>query len=180
MRNLVFLTGFFFLFLQSHSQEKKEKIAWSENSLSISDFKGIPPEGGAYEGNTNSGISFTWNYSTQSGQPELSFEVVSNFYPELSWLRDVENEDYLLAHEQLHFDISELHARKLRRALESYKIARNIRRDLNRIYNGIEKQRQEMQDRFDDETNHSRNKEAEARWQQFVAKELKKLEEYKI
>lgn len=179
MKNLVFLTGFFFVFLQFNAQEKKEKIVWSENGLSISDFKGAPPEGVAYEGNTNSGISFTWNYSTQAGRPELSFEVVSNFYPQLSWIRDVENQDYLLAHEQLHFDISELYARKLRKALQNYEIARNIRRDLNMIYHRIEKQRQEMQDRFDTETNHSRNSQAEARWQQFVTEELKKLEDYK-
>ena len=78
----------------------------------------------------------------------------------------------------MHFDISELHARKLREALADYEIGRNIRQDLKRIYNKIESERVSMQNKFDRETSHSENRSEEMKWRKFVAEELKKLEEY--
>lgn len=166
-------------FSNSFSQEKEEKIKWKEDRpLTWDDFKAIPDETNSYSANTNSGISYAWNYSTASGKPVLEFEVFSNFYPERSWVKDIEDEDYLLAHEQLHFDISELHARKLRKALDEYEIGRNIRQDLKRIYNTIDAERSAMQNKFDKETSHSENWEAEMRWREFVANELASLKNY--
>lgn len=163
----------------SFSQEKEEKLNWQEDRpLTWEDFKAIPDNTESYSANTNSGMSYSWNYSTASGQPVLEFEVFSNFYPGLSWVKQIENEDYLLAHEQLHFDISELHARKLRKALDEYEIGRSIRQDLKRIYNSIDAERSAMQNQFDRETSHSENRKAEMQWREFVKKELAKLQNY--
>lgn len=174
---------FFFLIFSvvgNSFAQKHEKIEWEEGQkLSWADFKGIPKKELAYEANTNSGISFSWNYSTESGKPVLKYEVVTNFFPQLSWVKEDEKDNYLLGHEQLHFDISELHARKLRKAIDEYKAGRNIRRDLNRLYERIEKERVAMQNEFDAETNHSTNKEAEIRWRRFVKKELNRLGAYR-
>ncbi|PTX42421.1 uncharacterized protein DUF922 [Christiangramia gaetbulicola] len=164
----------------SLSQEEQEKIKWQEGRpLTWEDFKAEPDTTLSYSANTNSGISYTWNYSTATGVPVLEHEVFTNFYPNKSWVqKDIHDEDYLLKHEQLHFDISELHARKLRKALAEYEILRNIRQDLKRIYNRIEAERVEMQNKFDRETSHSENKEAERKWREFVKQELKKLAKY--
>ncbi|MDR9457259.1 MAG: DUF922 domain-containing protein [Salegentibacter sp.] len=179
MRQSFFLLLLLFTAEISSSQEQ-EKIEWEEGKkLTWADFKGTPKQGVAYEANTNSGISFSWNYSTESGQPVLRYEVVTNFFPQLSWVKEHEEDEYLLGHEQLHFDISELHARKLRKAIDEYETGRNIRRDLNRLYEGIEKDRVEMQKLFDAETVHSTNKEAEAGWIKFVKEELAKLSDYR-
>lgn len=163
----------------SLSQEKKEKIRWQEDRpLSWEDFKAEPDESTTYSANTNSGIGYSWDYSTASGRPVLKHEVTSNFYPQLSWVKEIEDKEYLLAHEQLHFDISELHARKLRKALAEYEIGRNIRLDLKRLYNKFETERSLMQKRFDKETAHSEDREAEMQWREFVAKEMEKLKKY--
>lgn len=176
------VTAIFLLLVFSHSsfsQEKVEKIKWQQGQpLTWNDFRALPDDSNSYSANTNSGISYTWSYSTSSGKPVLEHEVFSNFYPENSWVKDIEDEEYLLAHEQLHFDISELHARKLRKALHEYKIGRNIRQDLKRLYNKIEAERAAMQKRFDKETSHSEIKEAEMQWRKFIQQELKKLEEF--
>lgn len=179
MRNIIVILFIVLFSYNSFSQEQEEKIKWQENKpLSWDDFKASPDETNSYSANTNSGISYAWNYSTASGKPVLQFEVYSNFYPQRSWVKDIEDEDYLLAHEQLHFDISELHARKLRKALDEYEIGRNIRQDLKRIYNTIDAERSAMQDKFDKETSHSENREAEMRWREFVAAELARLKNY--
>ena len=179
MKRLFHLIFFFFTVSGLFAQEAETKIRWAEDRLlSWEDFQAEPDTTNSYSANTNSGISYGWNYSTATGEPVLDHEVFTNFYPERSWVKDIENEEYLLAHEQLHFDISELHARKLRKALEEYEIGRSIRQDLKRLYNRIEAERVSMQNRFDKETSHSEIREAEMRWRKFIQQELKKLEKY--
>lgn len=179
MKNLLLLFFLTYFPMNMYSQEKEEKIKWQENRpLTWDDFKAIPDGPTEYSANTNSGISYSWSYSTASGEPVLTYEIFSNFYPQLSWVREIHDEEYLLAHEQLHFDISELHARKLRKAMGEYEIGRNIRQDLKSIYAKIEKDRVQMQNRFDRETAHSENKEAEMRWREFIATELIKYREF--
>lgn len=170
---LLFFTGI------SNGQEK-EKLPWEENRpLTWNDFKAIPKKSVPYEANTNSGILFSWNYSTETGKPVLEYEIVSNFYPASSWVKEVKESKHLLGHEQVHFDITELHARKLRKAIDDYEMGRNIRKELNQLYEQIERERVKMQNSFDLETNHSRNKDAEAKWRKFISEELIRLKNYK-
>ncbi len=173
-----------FLFLICGSllsaQEKDGKIAWDRDSpLSWSDFKARPDPFSNYTANTNSGIGYIWNYSTSSGKPEFDYEVSCSFYPGHSWVKkSVADPDYLLAHEQLHFDISELHARILSKTLSEYKPGKNIRQDLRRIYNQIESERVAIQKQFDRETHHSENRKAEMAWRKKIARQLENLEAY--
>lgn len=175
-----FILLFFFLFSGISFAQEKEKIEWLANGpLTWNDFKAAPKNSVPYEANTNSGITFSWSYSTESGKPVLEYEVFSFFYPQSSWVKEVEETQYLLRHEQLHFDITELHARKLRKAIDQYKMGSNIKKELNQLYEKIERERVKMQNRFDAETNHSRNKEAEAKWRKFVLEELQRFNRYK-
>lgn len=178
--------GFLLLFLMFSfscmAQEKNEKIKWSEKrDLTWEDFMAEPDLSSSYSANTNSGISYNWSYSTAGGEVQLEHEVFSNFYPNRSWVKpDLKDDEYLLEHERLHFDISELHARRLRKALSEYEPARNIRQDLKQIYNLIDEERRKMQKAFDKETNHSENREAETRWRKFIAAELEKFSEFAL
>ena len=156
-----------------------EKITWDKTRLlKWEDFKANPKKHLPYKANTNSGLSFSWNATKSSDETIFTYEVGSNFYPKRSWVKEIEEVDYLLAHEQLHFDITELHSRKLRKALSNYEPGPKMKKELNDIYSEIELQRQQMQNQFDKETNHSINKEAEYQWRKFVEKELNKLSEY--
>jgi len=168
-----------FIFTVPVLAQENEKLSWAENRiLSWDDFKASPKKHLPYKANTNSGISFSWNATKSSDGIEINYEVGSNFYPNRSWVKEIEEVDYLLAHEQLHFDITELYARKLRKALESYNPGDKIKKELDAIYSEIEQQRRQMQTKFDKETNHSINKEAEFKWRIFVKKELEKLSDY--
>ena len=168
----------FVLSLQLLAQDT-EKISWDKTRLlEWEDFKANPKKHLPYKANTNSGLSFSWNATKSSDGTLFTYEVGSNFYPNRSWVKEIEEVDYLLAHEQLHFDITELHARKLRKALSNYETGSKMKKELNNIYSEIEQQRQQMQNQFDKETNHSINKEAEYQWRKFVENELNKLNEY--
>lgn len=172
----------FLISVSGISQEKDEKIRWRDDlQLSWEDFKAEPDLSSSYSANTNSGISYDWSYSKARGEVKLEHEVFSNFYPYRSWVKpDLRDDEYLLAHERLHFDISELHARRLRKALSEYEPARNIRQDLKQIYNRIDEERRKMQKAFDKETNHSENREAETAWRKFVKTELEKLSDFAL
>jgi hypothetical protein len=170
-----------FVFTVPVLAQENEKVSWDkEKSLNWSDFKASPKKHLPYKANTNSGLSFSWNSTESSSGIVLNYEVGSNFYPYRSWVKEIEEVEYLLAHEQLHFNITELHARKLRKALENYKPSGKMKKELDVIYSEIEKQRRQMQTQFDKETKHSINKEAEFKWRQFVKQELEKLSDYSI
>ncbi|MDT0643537.1 DUF922 domain-containing protein [Zunongwangia sp. F363] len=161
------------------SQKEKEKIKWEENQpLVWTDFKGKPNALSPFKANTNAGISFSYNYSERDGSTELNYVIESYFYPQLSWKKEIDNKEYLLAHEQLHFDIAELHARMFRKALSNYTIGKNLKKDLVALYKKYEQQQVTMQREFDAETNHSKIREAEMKWREFVKQELEEYQAY--
>ncbi len=150
-----------------------ESVKWSPEKLVWEDFSGKPnPNQEHHAASTQSGITYTWSYETKSDSIDLKFEVFANFYPNSSWVIPEKKTSYLLAHEQLHFNISELYARKLFRTFKAYVPMRNIRRDLTRIYQQIELERKKTQILYDRETNHGLLKEAQQEWEMRIAKEL--------
>lgn len=64
----------------------------------------------------------------------------------------------------MHWDISEIYARKLRTALSKYRPRKSYKTDLNEIFQKIESERRKLQKQYDRETNHGINKEEQARW----------------
>ncbi len=166
----------------SYAQFKDLKIAWSEETrLTWEDFQGVPRVTIPFHANINTGLTYYWRIQGTSYRKELEYKVETFFYPELSWVHPNSKNEYMLKHEQLHFDISELHARKLRKELSNLNVSnldKNSPDYLNKLYKKIDKKLRAMQDAFDKESNHSLNKEAELKWQQFVEEELNKFEDF--
>lgn len=148
-------------------------ITWSAEKLTWDEYSADPDvENNAHAASTSSGITYSWTYSTANYVPDLDFEVTANFYPKRSWVKPAKKTPELLAHEQLHFDISELYARKLLNAFEGYVEMRNIRTDLKQIYSKIESMRNKMQTRYDKETNHGLDKTVQKKWNKKICEAL--------
>lgn len=157
-----------------------EKIAWSDEvKLTWEDFKGRPDRSSPFVAMTNSGIVFSYQVTSENGNLSLTTEVEAQFHPKMSWYKPEKVNNHVLQHEQGHFNITEIHARKLKKAFEAYQVTKNYERELTAIFTRIKSERQAMQDRYDKETNHSQNKEKEAEWQTLIHNELKKLEQWK-
>ena len=179
-------TLFSILFLSisglAFAQSEDLKIYWNEETrLTWEDFQGLPLEKTLFHANTNTGLSYSWGLKGTSQRMELDYKVETFFYPEQSWVQPASKNEYLLKHEQLHFDISELHARKLRKLLagvDGSKLNKDSREYLNKFYEQIDKERSAMQNAFDKESNHSLNQEAELKWQLFVEEELNRFKDY--
>ncbi|MBQ4819047.1 DUF922 domain-containing protein [Aquimarina sp. MMG016] len=149
-------------YVERFSYAEKSKLDWS-------DFRGDPDDNSNFDSAVNTGITYQWSYSKDQGEEiELKYEVDSFCYPSLSWVKKGQMSDYLLAHEQLHFDISELHARIMRKKLKEYQPGKNVKKDLNKMYKRVERMRINMQQLYDEETDHSKNKEAQNKWKKKV------------
>lgn len=162
-------------------QKNNEKpIEWSKILLTWENFEAaLPSEKPEHAAASSTGITYSWSYSTAQGIPELRFSVHTYFYPKKSWVDSLRKTPALLKHEQLHFDISELYARKLLKALKEYVAMRNIRVDLREIHQEIEAERKFLQNQYDKETRHGTDNPAQLQWEKTIQNELKKLENYK-
>jgi hypothetical protein len=162
------------------SYSEKEKILWSEDyKLSWADFKGSPNHNSGYVASTNSGISFSYSYGYKHDKLILDFEVSCIFYPHLSWYIPSIVTDNTLNHEQTHFDISEIHARLLRKRITETEFTTKVEVEIESIYSQVEEERRAMQNRFDEETDHSNIRDKEVAWEKFVAQKLIELDEWK-
>ena len=145
--------------------------------MSWEHFKGRPDLGSRFKANSATGILFSGQIGKKDGKYSLNFIVNSYFYPQLSWVAESAKKEYLLQHERLHFDITELHARILRKKLKEINFDNgdsDPKEVLDSVYEIVEKDRREMQTRYDQETNHSLNKEIEAKWQLYIKEQLSK------
>ena len=80
---------------------------------------------------------------------------------------------YILAHEQGHFNITEIYARQLNKALLEYQLnPKTFKRDINAIYNIIVQQKETAQEAYDNESDHSRNKRIQQEWSDRIQKML--------
>ncbi len=87
---------------------------------------------------------------------------------------------YTLNHEQKHFDITEVHARKLRKKLSETNFLKvnNSGKKINDIYGDIYKDYNKEQEKYDKETEHGINMARQNFWDERIAKELEELAAY--
>jgi Bacterial protein of unknown function (DUF922) len=162
--------------LQLQGQDKTEDdvLTWSDTrKLSWSDYKANPnPESDAAASTTTS-LSIQYKISSNS----FTYTIQSLFSKTKSWGRH--KSDYILSHEQGHFDIAEIFARKLHKKMSEYSFDRkSYQKDLNKIYQEVVDEKEEMQNEYDEETNHSINKEKQAEWLKKIAKKLEEYADY--
>lgn len=149
-------------------------IEWSANrKLTWADFKGAPDPSSTNAALTNSSITVEFGYNNKG----LTHSIKCRFNKQLSWGR-IRN-DYILNHEQGHFNIAEAHARILHKNLVEYKFdSQKVSEDINRIYNDAMKQHVSMQKQYDEVTNHSLDTAQQQLWDRKISSLLKSLEQY--
>lgn len=155
-------------------KQDDETLLWrSDNRLSWDDFKGNVPLNARAAAITASGITYSFSTSGTAEDMEVAFEVVTYFYPTKSWYQPALCDSLILSHEQLHFDISELYARKLKKRLlaETYTYG-NVKSKVKSIYQDNNRLLDDFQNKYDDETNFSRNREKQEVWRLQVEKAL--------
>lgn len=157
------------------AQAEEEIIPWSaERKLQWSDFKGRYLKTEWAAATTASSISYQFSTFEKDGQVYVDFKVGCEFYPNKSWYRPELCDSLILSHEQLHFDIAELHARKLRKRLAETQFTKNIKAEVKEIYKSIIKELYIFQNKYDRETNFSRDLKNQLFWNRMIADALTK------
>ena len=171
---LKFVIVFFCIagFSQNGGHEEENIIWHKARKLTWNDFKGNAPKGTPVAALTASGISYSFSAVENGDEMAIRYIVTANFYPSRSWYQPKYSSSNVLAHEQLHFDITELYARRFRRRLDATRFTENIREEVRVIFKQINRELSEYQDRYDLETNSSRLLDRQREWQLKVREAL--------
>ena len=177
------ITRFFFILILclTTSLNDEETISWNESKkLSWTDFQGPKKSSSDAAAVTASGITFSYTVGKTDGQiTNFNALAYAHFYPGDSWFIEDRCNDHILAHEQLHFDITELYVRIFRYRLERLEVSQNIKSELNKMYKTVKEELAEMQHQYDTQSQHSINKEEQAKWAAYVTENLNKFDAYK-
>ncbi|WP_228409772.1 DUF922 domain-containing protein [Chryseobacterium sp. T16E-39] len=163
------------VFLLISVQVFSQKIIWSDQQkLEWSNFKSKVktmrnPDVVAY---THCG----WEYSsTVSSDPSVpvKIKITTIFREDKSWKDPKRINDYALLHEQKHFDIAEIYARKLRKeVMEHIKTSSDYNKNFKIIYNRILNEYKDFQIAYDRDTQNGMNKEKQAQYNASIAEAL--------
>ncbi|PHN06290.1 DUF922 domain-containing protein [Flavilitoribacter nigricans] len=156
----------------------EEEIVWSgDRRLSWEDFKGIP---------SGRQITGAVTYSTIKATPSVAgyfnnrieVDVKAIFRCDRSWAKDKAKEsDYLLNHEQRHFDIAEVYARKIRTALQDHHITpRNYPRIKAQVIEPLFREYVNFDKSYDKTTVHGLSSDLQEEWDHKIDEALGLIE----
>ena len=177
------LLGFMILLMssfQSDEEENTNELTWSEDRPLIwSDFTGDADRSSSFDAWTYAGINYvyTWFYD-DNNQIRADINAWAYFDHSQSWVKRSAVSKELLEHEQLHFDIAELHCRYFLEASLNYTHTENVEAEIDSIYTVYFEKMLSAQIDYDMATDHFRNKEEQMKWNQHVHSELNRLIEY--
>lgn len=173
-----------FIYCYSYSQIDTNTVIWSDrNQLTLNDFRGDSRVSMTYHGYGGEASVYITKKIITQGTNSIKLIITADFIKSQSWfnerLNDIQKTD-ALPHEQLHFDIAELYARKLRSVILGSKLGKN---DLMKLidveYRNYVKKMMQEQRRYDKETNHSNNFSNQKKWKDFIHSELEYYEAFK-
>ncbi len=168
------------LFLLTPIFTEELVISWTESKkLSWDDFKATTPSDSNAVALTASGMTFSFSVRELNDKfVSFNAKVEAHFYPNKSWIINERANDFILAHEQLHFDITELHVRKLRQQIAMLKVSQDIKENLRNLHQHSNEELAIMQNQYDAQTDHSRNIEKQLDWHKFIHFELNILKSF--
>lgn len=171
------LIAFYLASCKPISNADRGKLIWKEGKmLKWSQFKSkVPTDRGLVSGGARIGISY---YMVERSR-DVKFHVYATFNPKKSWVVKGEDDDWGLVHEQMHFNLAEIHARILRSKIINFP---RYNWDTN-YYDSLYSKQVSLlyldQDLYDLETNHCLDSAEQRRWNRLILEKLDSLKAYK-
>ncbi|EID73678.1 hypothetical protein W5A_10195 [Imtechella halotolerans K1] len=159
--------------------QQHEVIKWDRNRLlTWKDFQGKPQKDSDVAATTASGVFYSIKYGTKGSEVRVVVDVYAYFSPRQSWYHKDMADDHLLSHEQLHFDITELYARKLRKKIATYSFTQDADKEMKVLFNRAMKSLDSVQDIYDVQTDYSRNDTLQYQWKSNIEAQLSLYSSY--
>lgn len=173
---LLSLSGFLPLKLVAQNAYKAAHIPWAqERKLTWDDFLAPRDPESSFHALSSTGINFSSTAKIHRDQVMVDFEVQCFFDPNDSWVMIDKYSPALLAHEQLHFDIAEVFARKLRRELAHLSYGpTDYQEKMDMVFQRVLAEMEDIHNRYDRETDHGLNEETQEKWAIMVEKKLER------
>jgi len=156
--------------------DKEEVIVWQKNrKLTWNDYQGKQQKRFA----AASTVYSMYRHVYKNADGSIIASIKAYFYPKDSWKSNY-IDDALLAHEQKHFDIVELYARKLRKQLMQIKVRdeEDARQKLDSLHKIIDAEMDAYQDKYDEKTNYSMAHDKQVAWIKEIDAAIEKLSAY--
>ena len=169
------------LFKVPDIKKHEVEIEWSKTrKLTWNDFKAKPELSSkdCIAATTYCGFGFETNKVTLFDKVKLKTRNVFECYR--SWVRPESTSNSLvLEHEQLHFDLSEVYARLLRKKIDEKKYSSlSLVKNSNLVFKEVFSQFLRRQELYDIETDHGRDLLKQKMWQKTIENELLELDNY--
>lgn len=149
-------------------------IVWQENSpLEWKDYKGKVPIS-----NMAATTACQIKLDISCFEDVFTYTITAVMMPEKSWVKKNLADDNLLKHERLHFDISELYARKIRAAFANVRTDCHHFEVYDKIMDNLIKEMNIVQQQYDKDTEHGTIYAPHELWYSKIASELNALNEY--
>lgn len=159
-----------------------DAFEWSsERRLTWADFQGKP--------DITSGAAalsaYVTSYDTECAGGMFVPRVVSRFLPKMSWVKSVHltnrGSDAILKHEQIHFDLSEVQARRARQHLRALPSPCSLsEQEFDRIFKEFGQRDGDIQQQYDRETVHGTDARRQNEWQSRVEEWLRTLQDVEM
>lgn len=176
MKKIAFVfTIFLFINFSVTAQNILVKGKPYSGKLSWKDFSGKPDANSSFDAFTS--FKFQTHYNNlrfDKDTADLSaFTIDLEFDVPKSWVKKGKQTDYLLKHEQGHFDISILMVHELLAQVKSARFTKfNFQSGINKLVNVISEKYRKMGLAYDKETDHSKNITGQLKWDAFIEKAL--------
>lgn len=150
------------------------ELSWNEfYKLGWEDFRGVPD----MSSNGDAATAVAIKAKPFLIKKRVEYDVIAIFNRDKSWVRD--KSQSLLAHEQLHFDIAEWYARKIRRKVQELKKAGiNEVSVYNAAIQELLQESNEVDRMYDLETLHGALSKKQAVWEEKIKSGLSELSDY--
>lgn len=181
MKNLLLAACFFLALPQAFSQISKkmaqDTLIWAPDYF-LSKEQDFKAKRSAYGNKVPAYVTTTIFLYQQEVNGQLVFNVEAIMLKSKSYMK--EETPYSLRHEQLHFDICELFARKLRQKIAQKDFARvkDIVGEIQKMYNKVTEEWRREEEKYDNDTQHGINAAKQQIWNDNIAKQLKDFEAY--
>jgi len=151
----------------------------SDRKLTWDDFKKTPDDVSNAVALTTSGLGFDEQLTTSKRKNSLVITVYCDFNKNASWVKSRGKNDYILNHEQHHFDISFIYTMLfIKKIREANFTASNCNDQLTKIYKDVIEDLNATQNQYDSETKNGIRKNKQAEWVDKIDAQLKSLKTF--
>ncbi|MEO7265655.1 MAG: hypothetical protein ABIW38_12110 [Ferruginibacter sp.] len=147
-----------------------------EKALQWKDFQGSPVINHRAAAITVSGFGYKAALKNTGSNGDLIISVYCFFNKPKSWVKEGRNTAYILAHEQIHFDITYLGVNIFMEKIKAVNITTgNMNVLLPRLYNESCTIMNKLQDDYDEQTRHGQVKDIQQKWNEFINEKLSRF-----